>query len=145
MRCFGCRKRRDGSMRRATRSPTSSVVMPIRPASIPLMCPMAPTTASSTRWAASPSPRCSSISPTAQMAARGLALPVPAYLGADPPMGSNMETPWGLMLAPAARPSPPWMAAPRSVMMSPNMLSVTITSKRSGLRTIHMQRASTCA
>ena len=38
----------------------------------------------------------------------------------------------GLMLPPAAMPMPPWIMAPRSVMMSPNMLSVTITSNRAG-------------
>ena len=41
------------------------------------------------------------------MAARGLILPVPVYLGAEPPMGSNMLVPVGLMLPPAAMPSPP--------------------------------------
>ena len=40
---------------------------------------------------------------------------------------------------------PPWIIAPRSVMMSPNMLSVTITSNRSGFLIIHMQVASTWA
>src|SRR6266536_2930015 len=38
----------------------------------------------------------------------------------------------GLMLAPAARPMPPATAAPRAVRISPNRLSVTITSNRSG-------------
>ncbi len=60
-------------------------------------------------------------------------------------MGSNMDTPSGLMLPPAAMPMPPWIMAPRSVMMSPNMLSVTITSNHSGFFTIHMQVASTWA
>jgi hypothetical protein len=50
-----------------------------------------------------------------------------------PPIGSNIETPVGLMFAPAAMPIPPWIIAPRSVMMSPNMLSVTITSNRLGM------------
>ena len=62
----------------------------------------------------------------------------PVYLGAEPPMGSNMETPCGLMFPPAATPMPPWIIAPRSVMMSPNMFSVTITSNHSGFFTIHM-------
>ena len=65
---------------------------------------------------------------SATMAARGLITPFPVYLGAEPPMGSYMLTPSGLMLAPAAMPMPPCMIAPRSVMMSPNMLGVTITS-----------------
>ena len=67
----------------------------------------------------------------------------PVYLGAEPPIGSNMEVPDGLMLAPAAIPIPPWIIAPRSVMMSPNMFVVAITSKYSGFLTIHMQQAST--
>ena len=79
----------------------------------------------------------------AAMAATGLITPRPVYLGAEPPMGSNMLTPSGLMLPPAATPMPPWVMAPRSVMMSPNMLPVTSTSNHSGLLTIHMQVAST--
>ena len=67
---------------------------------------------------------------TALMAAIGLILPVPVYFGALPPIGSNMLTPplSGLMLPPAATPMPPWMMPLRSVMMSPNMFVVTITS-----------------
>ena len=64
---------------------------------------------------------------------------------AEPPMGSNMETPSGLMLPPAATPMPPWIMAPRSVMMSPKRLSVTTTSNHSGFLTNHMQVASTWA
>ena len=79
------------------------------------------------------------------MAASGLMTFLPVYFGAEPPIGSNMLTPFGLMLPPAAMPMPPWIIAPRSVMMSPNMLSVTITSNRSGFLTIHMQVASTWA
>ena len=77
------------------------------------------------------------------MAASGLITSMPVYLGAEPPMGSNMLTPSGLMLPPAAMPMPPCVIAPRSVMMSPNMLPVTSTSNHSGLLTIHMQVAST--
>ena len=51
---------------------------------------------------------------TALMAAIGLILPVPVYFGALPPIGSNMLTPSGLMLPPAATPMPPWMM-PREV------------------------------
>src|SRR5215211_7286566 len=99
--------------------------------------------ASITRFAALDSPSWSSIMLTALMAAIGLILPVPVYLGALPPIGSNMLTPSGLMLPPAATPMPPWMMPERSVMMSPNMLVVTITSYNSGFFTIHMQQAST--
>src|SRR5579871_2197853 len=41
----------------------------------------------------------------------------------------------GLRFADAARPMPPDTAPPRSVRMSPNRLSVTMTSKRSGAST----------
>src|SRR5680860_341042 len=41
-------------------------------------------------------------------------------------MGSNIAVPSGLMFPPAAIPRPPWIMAARSVMISPNMLSVTI-------------------
>ena len=64
----------------------------------------------------------------ALIAAIGLITFLPVYLGAEPPIGSNMLTPAGLMLPPAATPRPPWTIAARSVMMSPKMLSVTTTS-----------------
>ena len=53
-----------------------------------------------------------------------------ARSGALPPIGSNMLTPpgSGLILPPAATPIPPCKMPPRSVMMSPNMFVVTITS-----------------
>jgi hypothetical protein len=44
----------------------------------------------------------------------------------------------------AARPMPPPIAAPMSVRMSPNRLSVTTTSKRSGCVTKNIEAASTC-
>src|SRR5215472_12558511 len=47
------------------------------------------------------------------------------------------------MLPLAAMPSPPCNAAPRSVMISPNRLFVTITSNWLGSRTICAHRAST--
>ena len=52
-----------------------------------------------------------------------------------PPIGSNMLTPpgSGLMFPPAATPMPPCRMPARSVMMSPNMLVVTITSKIIGI------------
>ena len=64
----------------------------------------------------------------------------PAYLGAEPWMGSNMETWPGWMFPDAAIPMPPCSIAPRSVMMSPNMFVVTTTSNHSGFLIIHMQR-----
>jgi hypothetical protein len=48
------------------------------------------------------------------------------------------------MLPLAARPMPPVMAAARSVRMSPNRLSVTITSKRAGSVARKIVAASTC-
>ena len=83
---------------------------------------------------------------TERIAASGLAIPLPAMSGAEPWTGSNMlgAVRSGFRLPEAARPIPPWRTAPRSVMMSPNMLVVTITSNRSGLVTIRMQQASTC-
>jgi hypothetical protein len=48
------------------------------------------------------------------------------------------------MLADAASPIPPVIAAARSVRMSPNRLSVTITSNRDGFVTMKMVAASTC-
>ena len=64
------------------------------------------------------------------MAAIGLALPVPTMSGAEPCTGSNIDGPVraGLRLADEASPMPPLTAPPRSVRMSPNRLSVTITS-----------------
>jgi hypothetical protein len=41
--------------------------------------------------------------PPALMVARGLMMFMPVYFGALPPMGSNMDTPSGLMLPPAAK------------------------------------------
>src|SRR5438552_2415209 len=63
-------------------------------------------------------------------AARGSARPVPAMSGAEPWTGSKSDGPVraGLRFADAARPMPPPIAPPRSVRMSPNRLSVTITS-----------------
>ena len=75
--------------------------------------------------------------PAAAIAAIGLIVPRPVWSGAVPPIGSNIDTPpgSGLRLPPAATPMPPWMVAARSVRMSPNMLSVTITSNRPGSST----------
>jgi hypothetical protein len=43
----------------------------------------------------------------APIAASGLMTPFPVYFGAEPPIGSNMETWPGWMLPPAAMPMPP--------------------------------------
>ncbi len=66
--------------------------------------------------------------------------------GAEPCTGSNMlgAVRSGLMLPLAASPMPPLIAAARSVMMSPNRLSVTITSNRAGSVTRKIVAASTC-
>src|SRR5699024_2220173 len=78
-------------------------------------------------------------------AAMGLALPCPAISGAEPWIGSNMEGYFfsGLMFAPAARPIPPAMAAPRSVIMSPKRFDVTFIWNLAGSFTKNMDAAST--
>src|SRR3954451_9442699 len=91
-------------------------------------------TAPSTRRAASARPTWSSSIPTDRLVAVGSAVRVPAMSGALPWTGSNMlgAVPSTLRLPLAARPMPPAIAAPRSVTMSPNRLSVTTTSNRCG-------------
>jgi hypothetical protein len=66
--------------------------------------------------------------------------------GALPCTGSNIDgfARVASMFPLAASPIPPHTAAARSVMMSPNRLSVTITSKRPGSVTKWMVAASTC-
>ena len=85
-------------------------------------------TACSTRSPAASWSMVRNIIAMAHMAAKGLITSWPVYLGAEPPMGSNMDTLSGLMFPPAAKPMPPWIMAPKSVMMSPNMLVVTMVS-----------------
>ena len=94
-------------------------------------------------FAASFSPRKSSIIAAAPIAASGLMTFLPVYFGAEPPIGSNMLTPFGFRLPPEATPIPPEVIAARSVMMSPMRFSVTITSNHSGFFTIHIVAAST--
>ncbi len=79
-------------------------------------------------------PRWSSSSAPLRIAAVGSATSWPAMSGADPCTGSNIDgaVRSGLTLPEAARPMPPVIAAARSVTMSPNRLSVTITSNRCG-------------
>ena len=62
------------------------------------------------------------------MDAKGLAIDFPAMSGADPCIGSNIDGYWrsGFIFAPAAKPRPPEMAAPKSVSISPKRLEVTI-------------------
>ena len=66
--------------------------------------------------------------------------------GAEPCTGSNIDGKRrsGLMLPLAASPMPPVTAAATSVRMSPNRLSVTITSYRCGCVTRYIAAASTC-
>src|SRR4029079_13773319 len=126
-----------------TRSPTSVVEKPISPARMPFIRPVACRIPRSILSAAASSPSWRSSISIAPIAARGWIVPFPVSLGAVPPIGSNIDTPSGLMLPPAAMPIPPWIIAPRSVMMSPNMLSVTITSNRDGESRKERQAAST--
>src|ERR1019366_1281748 len=74
---------------------------------------------------------------------KGFAMFLPAIGGAEPWTGSNIDVFPGWILPLAAIPSPPCRPAARSVMMSPNMLLVTMTSNWRGSRTICMQSAST--
>ena len=59
-----------------------------------------------------------------QICAIGLAIPFPAISGAEPCIGSNIEGYFlsGLMFPEGANPSPPTIAAPKSVKISPNRL-----------------------
>ena len=65
--------------------------------------------------------------------------------GAEPCTGSN--TPGtsepGATFALAAMPMPPWIAAARSVRMSPNRFDATTTSRLAGSRTMRAASAST--
>ncbi|MNC96588.1 hypothetical protein D3C83_140010 [compost metagenome] len=62
---------------------------------------------------------------------------MPAYFGAEPCTGSNIDGYFrsGLMLALGAMPIEPTQAGPRSDRMSPNKLEPTTTSNQSGWRT----------
>src|SRR5208283_5229484 len=87
-------------------------------------------------------PKNSSNMPEARTASKGLAIPFPAMLGAEPWTGSKSEVRPGWMLADGARPSPPASWAARSLMMSPKRLQVTMTSNWLGSRTSSMARVS---
>jgi 5-methyltetrahydropteroyltriglutamate--homocysteine methyltransferase len=80
-----------------------------------------------------------------QIAPRGFAMPCPAMSGAEPWTGSNRPgaSELGAMLAEAATPRPPWIAAARSVRTSPNRFEATTTSIDAGSRTMRAQSAST--
>src|ERR1051326_2790039 len=81
----------------ATRSPISEVEKPIFPAARLLILSLTTLiTASSIAFAATVSPRKSSIIWPAQIAAKGLMTPFQIYFGALPPIGSNMLVPLGL-------------------------------------------------
>jgi len=93
------------------------------------------------------SPRCSSIIWPAQMQASELMTVFPVYFGAEPPIGSNIETPPGSGLIVAAGGNA-HSALNHRAQVSDNVAEhvvVTITSNHSGFLTIHMQVASTCA
>ena len=73
----------------------------------------------------------------------GLAIPRPAMSGAEPCAGSKIPGPESARLADGASPRPPVTAAARSLRMSPNMFSVTITSNCSGVVAICIAALST--
>ena len=125
----------------STRSPTAAVPMSRRSSALPLNCGHTLAHAWSRSLPASINfgifltlPICSRSIAMDRIAAMGFAMFCPAMSGAEPCTGSNMLGPpaplmWsGLMLPDAAMPMPPAMAAPRSVMMSPNMFVVTMVS-----------------
>ncbi len=95
----------------------------------------AESTAASTCAASSlaPSPSRSSIA-TERSVAKGFAVPVPAMSGAEPWTGSKTPGPLSPRLADGSMPSDPVSIAAASLRMSPNMFSVTMTSKRLGRR-----------
>ena len=86
-------------------------------------------------------PNQSSIMDPDNIEAIGLAIFLPAYLGALPWIGSNMAI-VSPMLAPGPIPTLPTVAAAKSEMMSPNRFSATTTSKWDGVRTCHWVIAS---
>ena len=90
-------------------------------------------------------PKNSSICAALQIVASGFASPFPAMSGALPWIGSNIDGNLrsGFRLAPAARPIPPEIAAPRSVRMSPNRFDATTIWKRFGSLTMNIEAAST--
>ena len=84
--------------------------------------------------AAAPSSRpWRSIIATERKVASGLAASWPAMSGADPCTGSNTPGPSSPRLAEGSIPSEPVIIADSSLRMSPNMFSVTITSKCGGV------------
>src|SRR5690606_4371970 len=84
-----------------------------------------------------------SIIDTERMVASGLAIPCPAISGAEPGQGSYM--PWLLASSEAdgSMPMEPVSMEASSERMSPNMLSVTITSNCLGARTSCLAALST--
>src|SRR5208337_3362103 len=77
----------------ATMSPISDVEWPMRPASrLFKLLLITLTTAFSMDVAADGCPRISSINPPARIHARGLITFLPVYFGAEPPIGSNIDT-----------------------------------------------------
>ena len=79
---------------------------------------MTAATAASSRAALSASPSQSSIILAARIVAIGFTLFCPAYLGAEPCVGSNTAS-CAPMLPEQPKPSPPTIWAQRSEMMSP--------------------------
>ncbi len=78
-----------------------------------------------------------------RMAARGLATPLPAMSGAEPWMGSySPAAPGAPRAAEGSSPIDPVSIEASSDRMSPNRLSVTITSNCLGLRTSCMAQLS---
>ena len=79
----------------------------------------------------------------AEDGAQGLAMPLPAMSGAVPWMGSYRPRVPSPSEAEGSRPIDPASIDASSVKMSPNMFSVTITSKSAGRRMRYIAQAST--
>ena len=88
-------------------------------------------------FAASFSPRWSSIKAPDHICPIGLAIPFPAISGAEPWTGSNNDGNLlsGFIFPDGAIPIVPVQAGPKSDKISPNKFDATITSNHSGVKT----------
>mmetsp|Transcript_4277 Transcript_4277/g.11954 ORF Transcript_4277/g.11954 Transcript_4277/m.11954 type:complete len:245 (-) Transcript_4277:458-1192(-) len=140
--------RRRSCRRMRTAFPTSRVVA-ARPPATAMSGVWMP--ASSTSRQAASTARASSSSPSEcrrsiaadRTVPMGFATPCPAISGAEPWMGSYRPNPDSLSDAEGSRPSDPGSMEASSVRISPNIFSVTITSKCLGSRSICIAAAST--
>src|SRR5438552_13701616 len=126
----------------ASQSPTSTVRLFPPRSGVTQLSRKAALTAARSAAVSVFQPRNSSIIAEVRTEPNGLAIPFPAIFGAEPCTGSNSEVLPGWMFPEGARPSPPASCAPRSLMMSPKRLHVTMTSNWLGSRTISIASVS---